>query len=82
MKAILILIIAAGTIRGSSLGADRTLEVREIEFSSIAACRQAAAQLVDAGRKSNDWARTFSVEGATNRVLVPAPNIIAECVKR
>ena len=32
MKAIMILIIAAGTVRGGSLGDDRTLEVREIEF--------------------------------------------------
>lgn len=82
MKAILILIIAAGAIRGGSLGSDQALEVREIEFSSIESCRLAAAQLVDASRRSNDWARTFSVEGSTNRVLVPAPNIIAECVKR
>lgn len=82
MKAIMILIIAAGTVRGGSLGDERTLEVREIEFSSIASCRHAASQLVDAGRRSSDWSRTFSVEGSTGRMVVPAPNIIAECITR
>ena len=83
MKALLILIVAAGTVQGaSSLGPDQTLQVREIEFSTLANCREAAAQLTSAGRRSNEWARIFSVEGSTNRVLVPAPIVIAECVVR
>ncbi len=82
MKAILILIIAAGSVQGtSSLGPDQTLQVREIEFSSMAACGAAATQLTAAGRRSEEWARIFSVEEPSGRVLVPSPVIIAECVK-
>ena len=83
MKAILILIIAAGTVQGtSSLGPDQTLQVREIEFSSMEACGEAATKLTTAGRRSNEWTRIFSVEESSSRVLVPSPVVIAECVKR
>lgn len=82
MKAIMILIVVAGSVQGSSLGPDQTVQVREIEFSSPAACQAAASQIAGAARRSGDWARIFSVEGSTDRVLVPAPNIIAECVLR
>ena len=80
MKAILILIITAGSIQGISLGPDQTMQVREIEFSSMEACQAAANQMTAAGRRSNEWQRTFSVESTTQRVLVPSPVIIAECV--
>jgi len=82
MKAILILIITAGSVQGVSLGPDQTLQVREIEFSTMASCRQAAAQLTDAGRRSDQYRRIFSVEGSTGGSLVPAPVIIAECLAR
>ena len=82
MKAIMILIITAGTVQGISLGPDQTLQVREIEFSSMANCHRAAAQMIDAGRRSDQYRRVFSVEGTTGKSLVPAPVIIAECVLR
>lgn len=83
MKAILILIIAAGTVQGaSSLGPDQTLQVREIEFSSMEACDAAATRLTAAGRRADERARIFSIEESSDRVLVPSPVIIAECVKR
>ena len=50
MKAILILIVTAGTVQGSSLGPDQTLQIREIEFSTMATCRQAAQQLTKSAR--------------------------------
>ena len=82
MKAILILIITAGSVQGtSSLGPDQTLQVREIEFSSMAACGEAASKLTAAGRRSNEWTRSFSIEESSDRILVPSPVIIAECVK-
>ena len=81
MKAIMILIITAGTVQGVSLGPDQTLQVREIEFSTMASCREAAAQLVNAGRKSDQYRRIFSVQ-ADGSSLVPAPVIIAECLER
>ena len=82
MKAILILIITAGSVQGISLGPDQTLQVREIEFSSMEACHAAANQMTSAGRRSNEWQRIFSREEVTQRVLVPSPVIIAECVAR
>jgi hypothetical protein len=80
MKAILILIVTAGTVQGSSLGPDQTLQIREIEFSTMATCRQAAQQLTSSAHRADDRARIFG-EISTNRVLVPAPVVIAECVK-
>lgn len=80
MKAILILIVTAGTVQGSALGPDQTLQVREIEFSTMATCRQAAEQLTKSARRADERARIF-VDTASNRVLVPAPVVIAECVK-
>ncbi len=80
MKALLILIVTAGTVQGASLGPDQTVQIREIEFSSMAACRQAAQQMVKSAHRADDRARIFSVEESTNRILVPAPVIIAECV--
>ena len=82
MKAIMILIVVAGSVQGSSLGPDQTVQVREIEFSSAEACQAAASQLTDAARRSGDRARIFSIEGSTEKVLVPGPNVIAECVLR
>jgi hypothetical protein len=80
MKAILILIVTAGTVQGSSLGPDQTLQVREIEFSTMATCQQAAKQLTNSVRRADERARIF-VDTSRNRVLVPAPVVIAECVK-
>ena len=82
MKALMILIITAGTVQGISLGPDQTMHVREIEFSSMTACRQAAAQMINAGRRSDQYRRVFSVEERTDESLVAAPVIIAECVPR
>jgi hypothetical protein len=79
MKAILILIVTAGTIQGSSLGPDQTLQVREIEFSNMASCRQAAEQLTKSARRADERSRIF-IDTTTDRVLVPAPVVIAECV--
>jgi tRNA A37 threonylcarbamoyladenosine modification protein TsaB len=81
MKAIMILIVAAGTAQGSALSSNRNLDVREIEFSTMEACRQAAAQLVDAGRKNVYWAREFATETSTRKLLTPAPIVMAECIK-
>jgi hypothetical protein len=81
MKALLILIVTAGTVQGASLGPDQTLQIREIEFSSMEACREAAEQMVSSGHRANDRARILSIEESTDRVLVPAPVIIAECVQ-
>ena len=46
------------------------------------ACQTAAHNMTAAGRRSNEWVRTFSVENTTQRVLVPSPVVIAECVGR
>ena len=81
MKALLILIITAGTVQGASLGPDQTLQVREIEFSSMEACQKAAAQMTTSATRAGDRARIFSIEESTDRILVPAPVIIAECVQ-
>ena len=80
MKAILILIVTAGTVQGSSLGPDQTLQVREIAFSSMASCHQAAEQLTKSARRADERARIF-IDSSSNRVLVPAPVVIAECVE-
>lgn len=82
MKAIMILIVVAGSVQGSSLGPDQTVQVREIEFSSPEACQAAASQITVAALRAGDRARIFSVEGSTEKVLVPGPNVIAECVLR
>jgi hypothetical protein len=81
MKALLILIVTAGTVQGASLGPNQTVQIREIEFSSMESCRQAAQQMVKGARRADDRARIFSIEESTGRMLVPAPVIIAECVK-
>ena len=81
MKALLILIITAGTVQGASLGPDQTVQVREIEFSSMEACQKAAKQMVTSANRAGDRARILSVEESTGRILVPAPVIIAECVQ-
>ena len=81
MKAILILIIVAGGIRGGD-HAQQQVEVREIEFSSMAACNKAAVQLVSASRSASDRARIFDVETSSNRSQVPGPVMIAECLER
>lgn len=81
MKAIMILIVAAGTAQGTGHGSNQTLDVREIEFSDINACHKAAAQLTDAGRKNVYWAREFSTENRSRRLLTPAPIVMAECIK-
>jgi hypothetical protein len=81
MKAILILIVTAGTVQGASLGPDQTVQIREIEFSSMATCRRAAQQMVKSAHRADDRARIFSIDEATGRMLVPAPVIIAECVE-
>ena len=81
MKALMILIITAGTVQGASLGPDQTVQVREIEFSSIEACRKAAEQMTTSANRAGDRARIFSIEESTDRILVPAPVIIAECLE-
>ncbi len=81
MKAIMILIVAAGTAHGNLHGSNQTLEVREIEFSNMDACHKAAAQLTDAGRRNVYWAREFSTENRSKRLLSPAPIVMAECIK-
>ena len=80
MKAIMILIITAGSVQGISLGPDQTMHVREIEFSSMEACHKAAATMIDSGRRSEQYRRIFSIDRTTGRPVVPAPVIIAECV--
>ena len=47
----------------------------------MAACGEAASKLTAAGRRSNEWTRSFSIEESSDRILVPSPVIIAECVK-
>lgn len=81
MKALLILIVTAGTVQGASLGPDQTVQIREIEFSSMVTCRQAAKQMVAAAHRADDRSRIFSIEASTGRALVPAPVIVAECVQ-
>lgn len=81
MKAIMILIVAAGTAQGNALGSNQILDVREIEFSNMDACHQAAAQLTSAGRKNVYWAREFSTENSTKKLLTPAPIVMAECIQ-
>lgn len=81
MKALLILIVTAGTVQGASIGPNQTVQIREIEFSSMTTCRQAAQQMVKAARRADDRARIFSVEESTDRILVAAPVIIAECLE-
>ena len=81
MKAIMILIVAAGTAQGSGLGSNQTLDVREIEFSDMNACHEAATRLTDAGRKNVYWAREFATEDRSRRLLTPAPIVMAECIK-
>ena len=81
MKALLILIVTAGTVQGASLGPDQTMQIREIEFSSMEACQKAAVQMTSSATRAGDRARIFSIEESTDRILVPAPVIIAECVQ-
>ena len=81
MKALMILIITAGTVQGASLGPDQTVQVREIEFSSIEACQKAAEQMTTSANRASDRARIFSIEETTDRILVPGLVIIAECVQ-
>ncbi len=81
MKAILVLIVVVGSLGGGDY-ADQRVEVREIEFSSIDACRKAAVQLASAGTSASDRARIFDVERSSGRVQVPGPVVIAECVER
>ncbi|MDJ0608104.1 MAG: hypothetical protein QNJ67_03950 [Kiloniellales bacterium] len=80
MKAILVLIVVVGSMGSSNYG-DQRVQVREIEFSSIDACRKAAVQMVSASRGANDRARTFDVDRSNGRVLVPGPVVIAECLE-
>ena len=81
MKAIMILIVVAGTAHGTTDGPDQTLQVKEIEFSTLKSCQKAAAQLTDAGRKNVYWAREFSADKSNRQRPVPAPVVMAECVK-
>ena len=81
MKALLILIVTAGTVQGASLGPDQSVQIRQIEFSSMESCQKAAAQMVSSANRAGDRARIFSIEESTDRILVPAPVIIAECVQ-
>lgn len=81
MKAIMILIVAAGVGNGEVSGSDQVLQVREIEFSTMKACQKAAGDLNRAAHRSEERTRTFSRDPATGRVLVPAPVVIAECVR-
>ncbi len=81
MKAIMILIVVAGTSQGTSIGSDQALDVRQIEFSDIHACEEAAARLTNAGRKNVYWAREFSAESRGRKLLTPAPIVMAECIK-
>lgn len=80
MKAMMILVVVAGTVQGASLGPDQSVQVREIEFSSMEACQTAAVKMTDAGRRAEQYSRTFEVDSTTGQVLVPGPVIIAECV--
>jgi hypothetical protein len=77
----MILIVTAGTVQGASLGPDQTVQIREIAFSSMATCRQAAQQMVKAAHRADDRSRILSIEESSDRILVPAPVIIAECVQ-
>ena len=81
MKAILVLIVVAGGLRGGDIS-QQELEVREIEFSSLETCRKAAVQLVSASRSASDRARIFDIEKSTNRSQVTGPVVIAECLER
>ena len=79
MKALMILIVSVGTSQASLNGVDTSLEVRQIEFSSLAACERAADKMTHAGRSTSDWAKTFSVH--QRGLFLSPPTIVAECVK-
>ena len=79
MKALMILIVSVGTSQASLDGVDSNLEVRQIEFSSLAACERAADTMTHAGRATSDWAKTFSVN--RRDLFVSPPTIVAECLE-
>lgn len=81
MKALLILIVAAGIGDTGRDAADQSLQIQRIEFSSLAACVEAADRLTEAGRRTIHYQKAFGTEAGTNRVLAAPPVITAECVK-
>ena len=82
MKALMILIVAAGLGDAGLRDNDQVLQVQQIEFSDMEACQKAAERLTVAGRRATDYQKVFAVESGTNRVLAPAPVVMAECVVR
>ncbi len=87
MKAVLILIVSVASSQANVDLGDSSLEVRQIEFSNIAACERAAEKLTHAGRAGSDWAKTFAVtaqsgQGGLRRdFFLSVPYLIAECVE-
>lgn len=81
MKALLILIVAAGIGDAGRHDGDQALQIQRIEFSSVGTCLEAANRLTAAGRRATHYQKAFGTETGTNRVLTAPPVITAECVK-
>ena len=84
MKAVLILIVSVASSQANVDLGDSSLEVRQIEFSNIAACERAAEKLTHAGRAGSDWAKNFAVnnqKGQGRALFLALPSVIAECVE-
>ena len=85
MKALLILIVTVGTSQANVDTVDSALDVRQIEFSTVSACEEAAARLNSAGKSTSDWAKIFAVEtpsgGTSGNMFVSPPTVIAECLE-
>ena len=81
MKAILILIVTVGS-QGDFDRVDNAMDIRQIEFASVQACERAAARLNGAGRRTSDYAKTFSTRRSlSGGLFVAPPTVIAECVE-
>ncbi len=81
MKALMILIVAAGVGDFGPREGAQVLQVEQIEFTSIDTCLRAAYRLTVAGRQTTNYQRVFGTATGTRAVLTPPPVITAECVQ-
>ena len=79
MKSIMILIVAAGL---SSGGGDAALEVRELEFKNLVACKKAAAALAAAADAKLERTLAVMARAGAARVSVAPPTVVAYCTDR
>ncbi len=80
MKSIMILIVAAGLSSGG--GGDAALEVRELEFKNLVACKKAAAALTAAADAKLERTLAVMARAGAARVSVAPPTVVAYCTDR